>query len=131
MTIQQIKDAAERVDTLQKNLHEAEELIASIQQWPRRISTVGAMVVITDGVDEYASEAFDEALGAVVKEHFPELAREALGRMAQAYHSALIAEKEHLKGALKEVERAEAAAAQANPHSDVNRTGINPEPSHA
>jgi hypothetical protein len=144
MTLKQIADAAQRVDTLQKNLHEAEDYLAKIgaQQPHFGSGSVGELRSLdietqihhqarSGDTNYWKCAAFDAVLGAVVKEHFPELAREALARMVQAYHSGLIAEKDHLKGALEEVERAEAAAAQANPFSDVNQIGCNPTPSNA
>jgi hypothetical protein len=139
MSLQQIADAAKRVDALQKNLHGAEEYIAKIgQPQPHyRDGSVGALhsLEITTQIHHQASSgstnywncaAFDIALAAVIKSHFPDLAREALARMTQAYHSALIAEKDHLKGALEEVERAEELAATNNPFSEVNQKGCNP-----
>lgn len=126
MTLQQIKDAAERVDSLQKNLHTAEEYIAALNFPATALHTLDVGTTMTDGVDEHECPEFDEALAEVVKSHFPDLAREALARMTQAYHSALIAEKDHLKGALEEVERAEELAATNNPFSEVNQKGCNP-----
>jgi hypothetical protein len=132
MSLQQIADAAKRVDTLQKNLHDAEQLISLAQS--ATVVTgieVGAYLIVSEGGNNWSCEPFDEALSDVVQAHLPDLAREALARMAQQYHAALIAEKDHLKGVLEEVERAEEQAARANPYSEANEQRCNPEPSHA
>jgi ABC-type transporter Mla subunit MlaD len=141
MTPKQITDAAERAETLQKNLHDAEEYVRRIGSWgPREHGKLHTLTVATQirhqphNVEQAVHQcaAFDAALAIVVREHFPELAREALAHMARAFHDALITQKDALKGVLAQVERAEAvAAAQANLDSDLNCTNCSTESSHA